>query len=113
MTDTSNQNSQTKSQTKLSSSQNSDLASLRKSNRPKKPSLLYADGFEDTQKVIGTITFLSYFNNQTGRKINNPKNTRPSNKNNNDTLSASEKEQDTKMEEEITERVGGFSERIE
>lgn len=45
---------------KQSASQSQDLASLRKSNRPKKPSLLYADGFEDTQKVIGNSLFLPY-----------------------------------------------------
>jgi len=113
MTDTSNPNNQTKSQSKLPSSQGSDLASLRKSNRPKKPSLLYADGFEDTQKVIGTFSFLLCWKNTIGRKVNNPKTNRSTNKNINETLSASEKELDTKMEEEITERGGGFSERIE
>ena len=43
---------------KQSATQSQDLASLRKSNRPKKPSLLYADGFEDTQKVIGNSLLL-------------------------------------------------------
>ena len=45
---------------KQSASQSQDLASLRKSNRPKKPSLLYADGFEDTQKVIGNSPLLLF-----------------------------------------------------
>ncbi len=112
MSDTPTNNSQGKSQTKQPSSQSSDLASLRKSNRPKKPSLLYADGFEDTQKVIGTslLFFESPFQLCLGRKLNNPKAIRTSSRPN-DTHSASEKEPDSRMEEETGER--GFFDRIE
>jgi len=94
-----NQSALSRSQPKQTNSQSLDLASLRKSNRPKKPSLLYADGFEDTQKVIG-------------RKANT-KGGRSSNKVNNDNLSTSEKELDNKMEEEITERGAGLDERLD
>lgn len=108
-----NQSSLSRSQPKQTNSQSLDLASLRKSNRPKKPSLLYADGFEDTQKVIGNSLFLSISHpSLPGRKANT-KGARSSNKVNNDNLSTSEKEQDNKMEEEITERAGGLSERVE
>ena len=62
MSDTHSQNGQAKTQPKLSSSQLADAASLRRSKRPKTPSLLYADGFEDTQKVIGIILVLSSYN---------------------------------------------------
>jgi len=94
-----NQSALSRSQPKQTNSQSLDLASLRKSNRPKKPSLLYADGFEDTQKVIG-------------RKANT-KGGRSSNKVINDNLSTSEKELDNKMEEEITERGAGLDERLD
>ena len=55
MSDTHSQQSQAKPPVKLSASQNADLAALRRSKRQKTPSLLYANGFEDTQKVIGFL----------------------------------------------------------